>query len=910
MSIRNLRSLFQPASVAVIGASERQHAVGMHVWSNLVEGGYQGTLYAVNPKHATIGNAPCHRDLGSLPAAPDLAVICTPAATVPGLIAELGAMGTRAAVVLSAGMSAPSADGSGSLRQTMLNAARPHLLRVLGPNCLGMLVPGLKLNASFAPAMALPGRLAFVSQSGALATAVLDWANGRNIGFSHFVSLGESADVDLGDMLDYLADDAATSAILLYVESVTAARKFMSAARRAARNRPVVVVKGGRVPEGARAAATHSGALAGSDIVFDAAIRRAGMLRVDTMAELFDAVETLARARPLHGERLLIMTNGGGTGVMATDALVRHGGTLAGLDAATEQALDAVLPTTWSHANPIDIVGDAPVGRYVDAIDVLMRDPGSDAVLFVHAPTAIVPSDDIAAALCPHIADQSRNVFSAWVGGPSVRSARRRFRKAGIPTYDTPEQAVGAFLHTVEYHRNQALLSETPAADAGPRPHDAAGVRHVAREALAAGRAMLTGVEAMEALRAYGIPVVPIHVAHDADEAVVRAGAVGYPVAVKVHSPQISHKSDVGGVALDLGSPEQVRQAIQAMAGRVAYRRPDARIEGYIVQPMLRRPHAQELIVGTAVDPVFGPIVLFGEGGTAVEVLADRAVALVPLNEPLARDMVARTRVAARLAGYRDRAAADHQALYGVLMQVSQLMCDVPEIVGLDINPLLTDAEGAVALDARIRVAPYASGRPADRLAILPYPCALEEVVRWDGATVLLRPVRPGDEPMYARFMAALTRDDLHHRFFGMARQFRQRELARMVQLDYDREMAFVAISRDVDGVECMLGEVRAMADPDNEVAEFALLVRSDLKNRGLGTLLLTRLIRYCGDRGTGALVGDVLADNVAMLHLGRRCGFVTLRKDAGAEVRIRLEIRAARAKADRVPVGTPPETA
>lgn len=908
MSIRNLKALFQPKSVVIIGASEQPYTVGAHVLSNVLAASYTGKTYAVNPKHCMVRGLPCHPDIASLPETPDLAIICTPAATVPGLIAQLGEKGTKAAVVLSAGLSAPAPDG-GTLRDAMLAMARPHLLRILGPNCLGILIPGLGLNASFAPAMALRGRLAFVSQSGALATAVLDWSNSRSIGFSHFITLGDSADVDLGDILDYLADCSDANAILLYVESVTAARKFMSAARRAARNKPVVIVKSGRVTEGARAAATHTGALAGSDIVYDAAIRRAGMLRVDTTDELFDAVETLARARPLRGDRLAIMTNGGGAGVMATDALVRGGGKLATLDPATVDALNAVLPATWSHANPVDIVGDAPVHRYVDAIDILLRDRGSDAVLFLHAPTAIVPSEDIAAAMQPRIVGASRNVFAAWLGGDAVTHARKRFRRAGIPTYDTPEQAVGAFLHTVEYQRNQALLMETPSSDGDDARNDTEQVRAIVSGVLAADRTMLTDNEAKTVLAAYGIPVLQTEIAADAEQAVACAAGLGYPVAVKILSSAISHKSDVGGVALDLETPEQVRAAADAIVRRVRQLRPQAPIDGFIVQKMLRRPHAHELIVGASVDAVFGPIILFGQGGTAVEVVADRAVGLVPLNEPLARDMVSRTRVSALLAGYRDQPPIDHAALYRVLIQVSRLMCDIPEIVSLDINPLLADAGGVVAVDARVGVARHA-GLATDRLSILPYPAALEERMQWGDSTILIRPARPEDEALYARFFAALTPDDLRRRFFGMMGQLQHRELARMAQLDYDREMAFLAIRKDADGTDYVVGEARAIADPDMESAEFALMVRSDLKNRGVGTLLLTRLIRYCADRGMEWLSGTVMGDNVAMLELARRCGFSVEPHGIGSEVRIRLSLDGvagkpvAPAPVDSAPVG------
>jgi acetyltransferase len=471
-----------------------------------------------------------------------------------------------------------------------------------------------------------------------------------------------------------------------------------------------------------------------------------------------------------------------------------------------------------------------------------------------------------------------------------VLHARKRFRRAGIPTYDTPEQAVSAFLHAVEYRRNQALLLETPSSDGGQAAGDTAQVRAIVAGVLAAGRAMLTDNEAKAVLAAYGVPVLETEIASDAEQAVACAAALGYPVALKILSPAISHKSDVGGVALDLESGEQVRTAAGAMLRRVAQLRPDAPIQGFIVQKMLRRPHAHELIVGASVDPVFGPIVLFGQGGTSVEVVADRAVGLVPLNEPLARDMVSRTRVSALLAGYRDRPAIDHAALHRVLMQVSRLMCDIPQIVSLDINPLLADAAGVVAVDARVSVAEYA-GQATDRLSILPYPADLEERMQWGDFTILIRPARPEDEALYARFLSALTPDDLRRRFFGMIGQLQHRELARMAQLDYDREMAFLAVRKDASGADYIVGEARAVADPDKESAEFALMVRSDYKNRGLGTLLLTRLIRYCTDRGIGVLRGIVMADNDAMLEVARRCGFSVEPHGLGSEVRVSLSL-------------------
>ncbi len=891
MSIRNLDSLFHPHSVAVIGASTRPHSVGAMVLANLLAGGFAGPILAVNPKYDTVAGVACYRDVAALPQAPQLAVICTPPSTVPDLIAALGRRGTRAAIVLSAGLTVADGHG-GSLQQAMLDAAKPYLLRILGPNCIGLLAPGLGLNASFAPSSASPGRLAFVSQSGALTTAVLDWANSRGIGFSNFISLGDGADVDFGDVLDYLVSDPGTDAILLYIESIRHARKFMSAARAAARNKLVLVVKAGRAPEGAQAAASHTGALAGADDVYDAAIRRAGMLRVDTTDELFDAVETLARARPqpTAGERLAIMTNGGGAGVMATDALIFGGGHLAQLSAASRQQLDRVLPPTWSHGNPIDIIGDAPVQRYVETLQILLQAAEADAVLLIHAPTAIVPSAEIAQALTGLIGQSGRNVFTCWLGGGAVLQARALCRAAGIPTYDTPEQAVRAFLQVVRYRRNQQLLMQTPPSIAADFSPDRGAAERVLQAVLAEGRAMLSEPEAKEVLAAYGIPVVATRVAASALEARRIAAELGFPVALKILSPDITHKSDVGGVVLDLETPPQVQAAAEAMLRRLAQAQPQARLAGFSVQQMARRPLAFELIVGAATDPVFGPVILFGQGGTAVEVIADRALGLPPLNRNLAQELVARTRIARLLAGYRNRPAADLEAIHAVLVRISQLLCDLPQVVELDINPLFADEHGVLALDARIGVA--ASSRSgSERLAIRPYPQELEERIDWNGKALLLRPIRPEDEPQHSQFFSALADQDLHFRFFSVIRQPLHAQLARMTQIDYDREMAFVAVERAEDGREATLGVVRAVADPDNQEAEFAIIVRSDLKQRGLGRLLMRKIIHYCHHRGTRRLVGQVLPDNVNMLRLAREYGFEFGALDAdGVTLSLRLQ--------------------
>jgi acetyltransferase len=892
MSIRNLDSLFDPASVAVFGASDRPGSVGATVWRNLRGGGFAGPLWPVNPKRRDLDGVPVFATVAELPQAPELAVICTPAATVPGLIAELGARGTRAAVVLSAGF-----DKAG--RQALRDAARPHLLRLLGPNCLGLLAPHIGLNASFAHVGAAPGSLAFVSQSGALVTALLDWAGGRGFGFSHFVSLGEHADVDFGDMLDWLAHDAKTRAILLYIESIDESRKFMSAARAAARNKPVIVVKAGRSAAGQQAAASHTGALAGSDAVFDAAIRRAGMLRVDTLLDLFTAAETLARlagapAGATQGETapLTLVTNGGGAGVLAADAVAAAGLALAPLSDTVRAALDAALPAHWSHANPVDLIGDAPVERYRATFEALLADPGSGLLLFMHAPTAIVPSQAIAEALVPLLQPAASRVLGCWLGDRAVAEARQRFQAAGIACYETPEQAVQAAAMLATYRHNQAQLIEAPPAAVHDVAPDLPAIRRLVDAALAEGREWLTEPEAKALLAACGIPVAATRTCPaDPDAAAALAAEIGFPVALKILSPQITHKSDVGGVVLDLHDPEAVRSAAAAMLERVRAAQPQAVLDGFTVQAMVRRVQAQELIIGASIDSLFGPVMLFGQGGTAVEVVADRALALPPLNRSLARALVERTRVARLLHGWRDVPPVDMDGVLGVLTAVSQLLAELPELAELDINPLLADAHGVIALDARVRVD---AGRPggADRFAIRPYPRALEAQWTWLDRAVTVRPIRPEDEAQHRAFLERLDPEDIRLRVFYSRRTIEHSELARLTQIDYEREMAFIATAEAEGGGEETLGVVRAVADPDNVEAEFGIVVRSDLKGSGLGERLMGKLIDYLRARGTQVLTALVLSENHRMLSLARDLGFTIGARDEDGTRAIRLPLR------------------
>ncbi|MRV73849.1 GNAT family N-acetyltransferase [Duganella sp. FT92W] len=885
MTIRNLKYFFAPRSVALIGVSDRAGSVGATVLHNLMQGGFKGPLYPVNPHHRELAGLRCYASLGQLPESPDLAVICTPPDAVPDVVAELGKLGTRAAIVMTAGLDG-QAGGGRTIRQAMLDAARPHLLRILGPNCVGLLSPHAKLNASFAPCGARPGRIAFISQSGAMVTAMLDWAGARGIGFSAFVSLGDCSDVDVADMLDYLAGDVHTDAILLYLEGIGNARKFMSAARSAARGKPVLVLKAGRAPAGARAAATHTGALAGADLVCDAAFRRAGMLRVRNAEQLFEAAATLALSRPVRGRRLGIITNGGGLGVLAADAMADGGGVPAMLGEETIEALGRGLPRTWSQANPVDIIGDAPAARYAHALAVLLASGDTDAVLVLHAPTAIVSSADVARELAPLAAAASKPVLFCWMGGAVAGAARTVFSQAALPVFDTPESAVEAFLQMVRYADSQRLLLESPPPLRGPGV-DAGAARALVSRMLADGVSTAPEAEAKAILSAYGIPTVDTRVARNTDEALAMAADIGYPVAVKLRSPDVSHKSDVGGVVLDVAGPQALRAALDAIGASLALHRPDARLEGYTVQAMARRPGARELIVGIGADPLFGPVVLFGHGGVAVEAISDQSIALPPLNRVLAADLVARTRVARLLGAVRQQPAADMEALYDVLVRVAQLAADIPEIAELDINPLLADGDGVLALDARIRLNPTGGAR----MAIVPYPQHLVQTHVWQDERIVIRPIRPEDGAAHVAFFHALTPEDVRFRMFTSVTDLTPAQLARFTQIDYAREMALIAV-RDVAGGEPeTLGVARVVADPDNVDGEFAVVVRSGLKGQGLGRLLMQRLIAYAQDSGLQAMTGVALYDNERLLALARSLGFTCGRAEGGA-VPLRLELR------------------
>ncbi|WP_193366710.1 bifunctional acetate--CoA ligase family protein/GNAT family N-acetyltransferase [Pelagibius marinus] len=904
MTIRNLDALFKPRSIALVGGSRRDGSLGAVLARNLFHGGFEGPILPLHRKHESLEGVLAYPSVEALPLAPDLAIIATPPDSVPQLIADFAARGTRAAVVITAGFGEGGDSGGAGLRQQMLDAARPHLLRIVGPNCLGMMVPGLGINASFSHIAPLAGGLAFVTQSGAMVTAMLDWATPRGIGFSKIVSLGDKADVDFGDLLDYLAMDPETKSILLYVESIDHARKFMSAARIAARNKPVIVIKGGRFAEGAKAAASHTGALAGADAVYDAVFARAGMLRVYSLEELFDAAETLANYAAVSStrsgdSRLAILTNGGGLGVLATDALIAEGGKLAELAPETIAALDQHLPATWSRGNPVDIIGDAPGSRYKAAMQALLHDPNTDAVLAMHCPVAIADPNEAAEAVIEAQAENEKNhhrpVFAAWVGEQAVGEARRLFTEHHLPHYPTPEQAVRAFMHLERYRHAQSLLMRVPPSVPESAAPDTALVRRLVAAAIGEGREWLNEAEAKQVLAAYGIPALLAEVVATPQEAGEAAARTGGPVALKILSRDITHKSDLGGVALDLEGAEAVEQAAEAMLKRIAKAAPEARLQGFTVQAMCRRPRAEELILGVVNDAQFGPVMLFGQGGTAVEVIKDKALALPPLDPVLAEAMMQQTRVDKLLQGYRDRPPADRQQIAACLIRLSQLIIDVAEITEVDINPLLADSEGVIALDARIRLDAAEAGKPngAARLAIRPYPKALEQSFTLPGGQrIFLRPLRPDDAEALREGFRRMDPEDVRMRFFAQMREMSPAMAARLTQLDYNREMALAAFP--AEGEERGgLGVVRLVADPDNQRAEFAITIRSDAKGRGLGRALMERIMDYAVKRGIGEIWGDVLADNARMLALCDDLGFERGRREDGI-VHVRRRLRGA----------------
>jgi acetyltransferase len=866
LSTRNLDALLNPASVVVVGASARPGSVGATAWRNLRAGPFKGPVYAVNPKHRRLDGQSVYARLEDLPAAADLALVCTPAATVPGLVAELGRCGTRAAIVLSAALDATQ-------RQAMLDAAQPHLLRVLGHGSVGMLSPHIGLNASIAHSDAAAGELAFVSQSGSLVSAMLDWARARSIGFSQVVSLGQQADVDAGDLLDQLASDPRTRSILLYLEAVESPRKFLSAARAAARNKPVIVVRSGRSAPGRAAAA---------DRVYDAAFARAGMLRVGTLQQMFLAAETLTRFRGNRSEQLAILSNGSGAGALAADAAAQAGVRLCTLQPETLQRLQPMLAHSAVPASPLYLPGDAAPETYAQALQALAEDAAAPALLLIQAPSAVVASAQIARALLPLAQQTPPRLMGCFLGHSAVAEARSVFQQAGVATYATPEEAVSAFSMLVDYRRNQAQLIEAPPSHSGDITVDAAAARATVQRALGGGRTQLEGEEARALLAAYGVEVMVVRqVEPEPYAAASAAEKIGYPVALKLVLADIAQGVDVGGVRLDLRSAVQVRDAARRMLSGLQRTAPEVRVDGFSVEAMARPAHARTLSAGAHMDALFGPVISLAMG----EAAAEPTLALPPLNVPLARALVQRAGVAAALRAQGDRPAADDAALHRVLVGLSQLLIDVSQIAEVDLSPLLAGSDCAVALRARVRLS-LAAPAGALNFAIRPYPSNLVETLDWHGLALTLRPIRPEDEAQHLAFLGQLDPADIRMRVFYTRRSIERSELARLTQIDYAREMAFVAVDRDAAGQERTLGVVRAIADPDNVSAEFGIVIRSDMKGLRLGQLLMQRIIDYQRGQGTKKLMATVLAENTRMLELARRLGFTEAASDQGEGIR------------------------
>ena len=901
MTTRNLGKVFEPRSVALFGASDRPGSIGNTVARNLLQGGFGGQVFLVNPRRPLVEGRQSIADAGELPEPVDLAVIAAPPPAIAGVLDAVGAQGTRAAVVISAF----PADAEGQAAQAgMMAAARRHGIRLVGPNCIGILSPHVGLNASFVHRNATPGRLALISQSGAILTAVLDWATSRGVGFSHLASVGNMADVDADDLIDYFAADPQCRAILLYLEGIAEAAPFISAARAAARIKPVVAIKAARAKAGVQAARTHTGAMAGSDAVYDAVLERAGVLRVDDLDDLFGMAEMLTHIAPFEGERLGILTNGGGAGILAVDSLEAAGGQLASLAPETFERLDARLPPTWSHANPVDIIGDAGPERYRAALEGIMADPGVDAVLVLYCPTSVTTGISAATAVVDVVLDHRRNamrpkpVLTVWLGSEWVADARRAFAEAAIPTYETPGAAVEAYMKLVRYARIRKGLLSIPPRETLTFRRDRERAAEIIDPAAASAAGFINWPKAHEVLAAYDVPVVDAGLARSPEEAAAIAGRIigrGRRCAMKIVSPQVIHKSDVGGVRLDISSAEEAREAAAAMAESVRRAVPGATVEGFMVEEMMERRRAIELIVGLADDPTFGPIILFGAGGTAVEVIGDKAIALPPLDRELALQLMGRTRIMKLLHGYRDVPPADIESVADVLVKVSQLAIDFPALRELDINPLLADASGVVAVDARMTARAVEGGarNGVARFAIRPYPEELSETMTLlDGSKVFVRPVKPIDAWLYQDFFEHLDPNDIRLRLFSYRKQFTEEFVARLTQVDYARAMAFVAFTPDEAHI---LGVSRLILDPDCERAEYAVMVRSDLKGRGLGWLLMKKLIAYARSEGIPELYGHVLKENVSMLQMAGELGFRTEPEpDDISVVLVRLDLRQA----------------
>jgi len=896
---RPLDAIFAPRSVAVVGATEKPGSVGRTILWNLISSPFGGTVLPVNPRRPNVLGIKAYPRLADLPEPVDLAVIVTPAPTVPDLIGECVAAGARGAIVISAGFKETGEAGA-RLEGQVLERARAGRIRIIGPNCLGVMRPLNGLNATFAGTMARPGHVAFVSQSGALCTAILDWSLRANVGFSAFVSVGSMLDVDWGDLIDYLGDDPQTRSIVLYMESIGDARSFLSAAREVAPTKPILVIKAGRTEAAARAAASHTGSLAGSDEVLEAAFRRGGVLRVATIADVFAMTDVLGKQPRPKGPRLTIVTNAGGPGVLATDALIGGGGALADLGPESLARLDAILPAHWSHANPIDVLGDAGPDRYAAAVEVAAAEPSGHGLLVILTPQAMTDPTRTADALKAFASVEGKPVLASWMGGADVAAGESILNRAGIPTFAYPDTAARVFATMWRYSDNLRALYETPTlpGEADDEAEGRSEARAILEAARSEGRTLLDEVESKRLLAAYGVPTVETRVAHDEAEAVALARAIGFPVALKLYSRTITHKTDVGGVKLELADAGHVKEAYRAIAASVAATVGPGHMLGVTVQPMVGRDRdGYELIVGSGVDPQFGPVLLFGSGGQLVEVYRDRSLALPPLTTTLARRMMERTRIFEALKGVRGRKPIDLAALEALLVRFSRLIAEQPRIRELDVNPLLASPGGLLALDARVVLHdPAAPDDALPRTAIRPYP--RQYVAPWvskDGMPVTIRPIRPEDEPLLVKFHETLSERSVSLRYFHpmkLSTRVAHDRLTRICFIDYDREMALVADHKDPwTGSSEVLGVGRlSRRRGGGDDAEFAVLVNDQYQGRGLGTELGRRLLDVARAEGIARVVAEILPDNREMQRVCEKLGFTLSRALDEAVVRAVIE--------------------
>jgi acetyltransferase len=870
-----LTSLFEPKSVAVIGASDREHSVGNILFKNILESGYKGRLYPINTKHDTVQGVQAYKSIEEIGARVELAVIATRPQTLPEIVEQCGRSGIKNVIVITSGFSEAGHSGA-ALERKMLEIARSYNVRVLGPNCLGIIRPDLGLNATFARVNANVGNLALVSQSGAMCSSVLDWAKSNRIGFSSVISLGSTADVDFGEILDYLIYDNRTHYILLYVEGIRNARRFMSALRSAARIKPIILLKAGRHAAGSAAVQTHSGMIAGSDIVFDAAVRRAGVVRVKNVGQLFYAAKALASKFRPQGKRLAIITNGGGPGAMAADRAGDLEIPLANLSLDTIQKLNAAMPANWSHSNPIDIAGDATPERYRDAILAVAQDDEVDGMLVMLSPQAMTQPMEVAKAVIDVSDQTSKPILTCWMGEEQVAEARLMMEEASIPAFRMPETAVELYYHISTYYRNQKLLLQTPEPSSQHARPETEGAKMLIEAVLQERRKILSEMESKAILRAFRVPVAQTMVARTPTESLLLAEQIGFPIAMKVDSPDLIHKSEAGGVRLNITNAPAVRNAYHDILETVQKKHPTARINGVSIEPYLARPNGRELMIGVVRDPIFGPIITFGAGGTEVEIFSDRAVALPPLNRFLAQDLIRSTRASKLLGEFRNMPPVNMEALEEVLLNISEMVCELPWLQELDLNPLIVDENGAIAADARIVIDhASATGDRYSHMAIHPYPVHL--VQDWelpDGRTVTIRPIRPEDAELEQDFVKRMSDESKYYRFMDTIRELTQAMLVRFTQIDYDREMALIATVEDENGKELQIGVSRYVTNPDGESVEFALAIADDWQKHGIGRKLMTALIDCARMKGHRSVVGDVLAMNTKMFRLMSSLGF------------------------------------